>query len=248
MVADSGPAITRVRGLQLARSELARSIYRPSLLTRWWHDIESWLSSLVNGQSAGRPSWWGFILLAVGLLAVAAAVAFWLGPTTMNRQVRNWPVLDAKPRSAAEYRAAAERLVATGDYQAAIVERLRAIAVGLEAREILLPVPARTAKNSRPRPVRHFRRKSRAWRRPPGSLTTFVTAAGQAPSTVTTASAPSTSGSARLMQPRLRRQGPRPSCRRCRQPGRCSTARIRHRGDCHERASSGSRALRGTRR
>ncbi len=37
------------------------------------------------------------------------------------------------------------RLAADGDYQAAIIERLRAIAVDLEAREILLPIPARTA-------------------------------------------------------------------------------------------------------
>jgi hypothetical protein len=141
----SGPAIARLRGQQLARRELARSIYRPSLLTRWWHDIQRWLSSLISGQSAGRPSWWGFVLLIVGVLAVAAAVAFWLGSARVGRQVRNRPVLDAKPRSAAEHRAAAERLASAGEYQAAIIERLRAIAVDLEARGILLPIPARTA-------------------------------------------------------------------------------------------------------
>ncbi len=54
-------------------------------------------------------------------------------------------MLDAKPRSAAEHRAAAERLASAGEYQAAIIECLRAIAVDLEARGILLPIPARTA-------------------------------------------------------------------------------------------------------
>ena len=141
----SGPAIARLRGQQLARRELARSIYRPSLLNRWWHDVQRWLSSLISGQSAGRPSWWGFLLLIVGVLAIAAAVAFWLGSARVGRQVRNRPVLDAKPRSAAEHRAAAERLASAGEYQAAIIERLRAIAVDLEARGILLPIPARTA-------------------------------------------------------------------------------------------------------
>jgi uncharacterized protein DUF4129 len=145
LAGGSGPAMARLRGQQLAGRELARSIYRPSLLTRWWQDIEGWLSSLVSGQSAGRPSWWGFVLVAAGLLAVAVAVGFWLGPSRAGRQVRNRPVLEAKPRSAAEHRAAAERLAAAGDYQAAIIECLRAIAVDLEARGILLPVPARTA-------------------------------------------------------------------------------------------------------
>jgi hypothetical protein len=145
MTGGSGPGITRPRGQQLARRELARTIYRPSLLTRLWHDIERWLSSLVSGQSAGSPSWWGLILLAVVLLAALAAVVFWLGPTRVNRQVRDRPVLAAKPRGAADYRAEAERLATVGDYRAAIIERLRAITIDLEAREILLPIPARTA-------------------------------------------------------------------------------------------------------
>jgi hypothetical protein len=145
LAGSSGPAIGRLRGQRLAHRELARSIYRPSLLSRWWHDVTQWLSSLVSGQSAGRPAWWGFVLLAAVVLAVAAAVVFWLGPARAGRQVRSRPVLDAKPRSAAEHRAAAERLASAGEYQAAIIECLRAIAVDLEARWILLPIPARTA-------------------------------------------------------------------------------------------------------
>jgi Domain of unknown function (DUF4129) len=145
MTGGSGPAITRLRGQELARRELARSIYHPSLLAQWWHDIERWLSSLVNGQHAGSPGVLGLVLLAVALLAVVAAVMYWLGPTRVNRQIRDRAVLAAKPRSAAEHRATAERMASAGEYQAAIIERLRAIAVDLEEREILLPIPARTA-------------------------------------------------------------------------------------------------------
>jgi Domain of unknown function (DUF4129) len=145
MTGSGGHAITRTHGQQLARSELARAIYQPSLPARLWHDIEHWLSSLMSGNSTGIPSGLGLVLLAVVLPAAVAAVVFWLGRTSTGRQIRHRPVLEARPRSAAEYRAAAERLATAGDYQAAIIERLRAIAVDLEVREILLPMPARTA-------------------------------------------------------------------------------------------------------
>jgi hypothetical protein len=141
----TGPPVTRLQGQQLARRELARALYRPSLLSRLWHDVETWLSSLGSGSSAGSPSWWGLILLAVVLVAAVAAAMFWLGPTRVNKQVRGRRVLDGRPRSAEEHRRAAEQLAAGEDYQAAIIERIRAIAVDLEAREILLPSPARTA-------------------------------------------------------------------------------------------------------
>jgi hypothetical protein len=54
-------------------------------------------------------------------------------------------VIGGRPRTAAEYRRAAEQLAASGNYQEAIAERVRAIAADLEAREILLAKPARTA-------------------------------------------------------------------------------------------------------
>jgi hypothetical protein len=55
-------------------------------------------------------------------------------------------VLGGQVRSADEHRADADRLAASGRYGDAIVERIRAIVVDLEARDILLPRPARTAR------------------------------------------------------------------------------------------------------
>jgi hypothetical protein len=145
MAGGQGPGISRLRGQQLARRELARSIYRPSLLTRLWHDITHWLSSLVSTTPAGSPSWWGLILLAVAVAAAVAVVMYWLGPARVSRRARSTPVLAGKPRSADEHRLDADRLAASGSYGEAIVERIRAIVVDLEAREILLRRPARTA-------------------------------------------------------------------------------------------------------
>jgi Domain of unknown function (DUF4129) len=145
MTGGQVPAIGRLRGQQLARRELARAIYRPTLLARLWHDITHWLSSLVSASSAGNPSWWGLILVAAAVAAVVAVVLYWLGPARVTRQAGTRPVLDGQPSSADDHREAAERLAATGSYGDAIIERLRAIAVDLETREIILRRPARTA-------------------------------------------------------------------------------------------------------
>jgi hypothetical protein len=145
MGGGQGPGISRPRGQQLARRELARSIYRPSLVTRLWHDITHWLSSLISTSSAGSPSWWGLILLAVAVAAAVAVTFYWLGPTRMNKQAGGSPIRTGRVRGADEHRADADRLAASANYAAAIVERVRAIVVDLETREILLPRPARTA-------------------------------------------------------------------------------------------------------
>lgn len=145
MVGTGGPAISRLRGQELARRELARSIYRPSLLARIWDDITHWFGSLLSTGPAGTPSWWGVILLAVAVAAVVAVVVYWLGPTTISKRAGDRAVIDTAPRSASEHRDAAERLAASGDYGAAIIERVRGIVIDLEARHVLLRRPARTA-------------------------------------------------------------------------------------------------------
>jgi hypothetical protein len=84
------------------------------------------------------------VLTAV--LVLAAFVSFyWLGSPRASRRSRGEPVLHGRPRTAADYRRSAEQLAAVGNYQEAIIELVRAIAADLEAREILLARPARTA-------------------------------------------------------------------------------------------------------
>lgn len=82
-----------------------------------------------------------------GILAVAALAlaAWWVGPA--RRAARRAPaaVLGERPLTAAEHRRSAERLAAAGDFGAAVIERVRAIAVDLEQRGIVPPRPGRTA-------------------------------------------------------------------------------------------------------
>ncbi len=145
MTGSSGPGIGRDRARDLARHELARSIYQPSLLSRWWHDIVSWLDKLASPTTGGTPNWLAVAFLAiVGVGALAVAV-YWLGPASAARRVRGEPVMGDRSRSAADYRRAAEQFAVRGNYQAAIVEMVRAVAVGLEERQILSARPARTA-------------------------------------------------------------------------------------------------------
>ncbi len=145
MSSASGPGIGRDHARELARRELARSIYRPSLLSRWWHDVLRWLSSVVSPTQAGEPNWLAVAVLALVVILGAFAVFYWLGSPSASRRNRAEPVIGGRPRTAAEYRRAAEQLAAAGNYQEAIAELVRAIAADLEAREILLAKPARTA-------------------------------------------------------------------------------------------------------
>lgn len=141
----AGPGIGRGPARNLARRELAQSMYRPSWLARVLGDIGRWLSSLVSPSAGGRLSWWGVAVLCAVLLAAVAAVLYWLGPASLARRLRRQPVVSGRARTAAEYRDAADRLAVAGNYEGAIIERVRAIAADLEARGILLPRPARTA-------------------------------------------------------------------------------------------------------
>lgn len=145
MTTASGPGIGRDQARELARRELARSIYRPSLLSRVGHDIARWLSSLFNPVRGGELNWLALALLALVLAMAVIAVVYWLGSPAGGRRSPPAPVLGGRPQTAAQYRSAAEQLAASGNYREAIVEIVRATAADLEARDILPPKPARTA-------------------------------------------------------------------------------------------------------
>lgn len=144
MAGTGNPAIGRLRGQELARRELARSIYRPSLLARIWHDITHWLGSLPS-PSAGTPSWWALLLTAVALAGVVATVVYWLGPTRVNKRAGDPAFMGTAARTASEHRDIADQLAGAGNYGGAIIERIRAIVVDLETRDVLLRRPGRTA-------------------------------------------------------------------------------------------------------
>jgi hypothetical protein len=137
-----GPLVSRSQGAQLARRELARPIYHPSLIARLISRALNWLTSLLH---VSGPGWLAALLFVVGILAVIAVVWYYAGPVRASRRDRSAVVAGGRQPGAAEHRAAAERFAAAGDYQSAIIERVRAIAADLESRQILPARPGRTA-------------------------------------------------------------------------------------------------------
>jgi len=140
----AGPLVGRSQGNQLARRELAKSIYRPSLASRLATRFVNWLESFVLHGPAGSVDWLAVVLLGIGLLALLGVIGYLAGSARVDRRYRA-AVVEGKPGSAAEHRSAAEGFAAAGDYRSAIIERVRAIAVDLESRQILPPRPGRTA-------------------------------------------------------------------------------------------------------
>jgi hypothetical protein len=133
-----------LRGNQLARRELAKAIYHPSLASRLATRLVIWLKSLVLHGSADGVDWLAVILLGIGALALLGVVGYIAGSARVDRRYRA-AVVDGRPRSATEHRSAADGFAGAGDYESAIIERVRAIAVELESRQILPPRPGRTA-------------------------------------------------------------------------------------------------------
>jgi hypothetical protein len=139
-----GPLVGRLRGSQLARRELARSIYHPSLVSRIWARVLKWLELLVPHNASGGLNWLAVVLLGIVVIALLGAVGYIAGSARVDRRYRG-AVVDGRLKSAAEHRSAADGFAAAGDYKSAIIERVRAIAADLESRQILPPRPGRTA-------------------------------------------------------------------------------------------------------
>jgi hypothetical protein len=65
-----GPGIGRRAAQQLARRELSRSIYRESILTRFWHWVGHELSDLLNAGGSLPGGWWTTVVLVTVLVLV----------------------------------------------------------------------------------------------------------------------------------------------------------------------------------
>ena len=139
----AGPLVGRSRGSQLARRELARAIYHPSLAARIGARVVKWLESLFRHTSGGL-NLLVLVLLGIGILALLGAVGYVAASAERGRRYRG-AIVDDRPMSAAGHRSAADGFAAAGDYKSAIIERIRAIAADLESRQILPPRPGRTA-------------------------------------------------------------------------------------------------------
>lgn len=137
---DPGPA------QDLVRSELAKSEYQPTLLER----IGDWFWGLLEkvtgaAENVGRLN----PLLALGLLAVLlVGIAFVLA--RLRREPRSRAaeraVLEDTRTTAAQYRARAGRALAEERWDDAVVDGMRALALGLVERALVDDLPAATAR------------------------------------------------------------------------------------------------------
>ena len=135
-----GPLIGRLPAQRLARHELS-ALARLPLWERIIEDIGHLFGDTSDALSRGTI---GLIVFAVLIATLIVVVLTWTRPRA-ERRARAGGVLGGKPRTAREYREEAARLAASGDYSAAIVEGVRAIAAELDERRILSPRPGRTA-------------------------------------------------------------------------------------------------------
>ena len=141
------PVVGRGAGQRLARTELSKAIYhhQPPLTERVVHFLLAWLARVFRATQGLPGGWWGFVALVALAVILVAVVLARIGPVAGAQRRRAGPGAAAPARTARDHRDAADRLAESGDYAAAICERVRAIAAELDERGILLPRIGRTA-------------------------------------------------------------------------------------------------------
>lgn len=150
MVTSPGPIapIARDPAQREARRELSRAVYHQISVSQKILDaISSFLERLFSGASHASPGgWWTLVALAALAVGIIAVILTRTGP--LARSARRAPLMGdpgGRPLTARQCRAAAEDAAAEGDYSTAILQRLRAIALGCEERRVLVPDAGRTA-------------------------------------------------------------------------------------------------------
>lgn len=148
MVIAAAP-IGRGPAQRLARRELSKAIYHhTSIAQTVINAIERFLHRIFSGGSQLAPGgWWSLIALVALMVAVAAVIAMRVGPLAGSGRRGAGAALSAgtRPLTARQLRDESAATAAEGDYSTAVVQRLRAIAVGLEERGALIPDAGRTA-------------------------------------------------------------------------------------------------------
>jgi len=141
------PLVTGRSGQRLARSELAKAVYhpQPSLVRRVLHAIAGFIDRLFHASQGLPGGWWAVVTLVACAVIVAALVLARIGPVARSARRAAELAAPGRDRTAAEYRAAAQRLAAAGDFAEATCERVRAIAADLDERGVLPPRGGRTA-------------------------------------------------------------------------------------------------------
>ncbi len=132
-----GPLIGRRAARILARNELDKVSFSDRILRA----IAGFFGV---GASAVPSGWFGLVVLAILAFLLIVIVLAWARPTR-TRRTRASAVLGGQAMTAREYRRRSRQLADSGDYGAAIIEGVRAIAAELDERGVLSPRVGRTA-------------------------------------------------------------------------------------------------------
>jgi hypothetical protein len=143
-VAAGRPLIGRETGQELARRELSKAIYhpQPALIERI---IDAILRYLDRASGALPGGWWSLAVLAGILLSIVIRVLIRTDFVRTQGRRPKGPLLDGEPLSARDYLENAQRLADAGQFGAAIIVGMRAIAAELDERGLVTDVPGRTA-------------------------------------------------------------------------------------------------------
>jgi Domain of unknown function (DUF4129) len=143
-----GPGIGREAAQRLARAELSKPEYHQHLplLQRITRAILIFIVRVFHAASGAAPGgWWGLVALAALAVIVVAGLLSWVGPVARARRGSGPLAAAGGARTARHHRQDAERLATAGDYDAAMIECVRAIAAELEERGVVPPRTGRTA-------------------------------------------------------------------------------------------------------
>jgi hypothetical protein len=139
--------IGRRAAQRLARTELSKAIYHPHepLTQRIADLLIRWLNELFNTGNSVPGGWWALVALAALAVIVIAVIMTRIGPVARRHRRAEGQVPGFRVVTARDHRLRAASLASAGEYSAAILECVRAIARQLEERGILAPRAGLTA-------------------------------------------------------------------------------------------------------
>ncbi|WP_405056190.1 DUF4129 domain-containing protein [Kribbella sp. NBC_01505] len=143
--------VLRDQAAREAAEELSKSAYRQSggsLIERALGKLVDWISDLLGGVTGSSPNGHAGLAMLAALIALIIVVVLWRAGVlrTSKRGKQQQSVFDtSRPRTAAEYRAQAEKEAATGDFTLAVRSRFRACVAELVERTVLDDRAGRTA-------------------------------------------------------------------------------------------------------
>jgi hypothetical protein len=141
--------VDRDQAAHEAAKELSKPAYRDSgsLIGKVLGKVVAWIRDLLDSLTGSSPNGHAGLAMLIGLLVLVVLVVLWrAGVLRTSRKATSQAVFDtARPQSAAEYRALAEREAAAGDLALAIRSRFRACVAELTERTVLDERAGRTA-------------------------------------------------------------------------------------------------------